>query len=512
MKELIQEFKNDMAEFKEKTELFYAKELSVKDYKGFSGGYGSYAQRGGNASMLRLRFACGQVSQDQLAFVAAMIRKHEVNTIHFTTCQTIQMHNLQKETVYDVMEKAMDHGIITRGGGGDFPRNVMTSPLTGIAPDTYFDVTPAAKAVSQYLLGLIKTVHLPRKLKVGFTSGPINDVHATFRDLGFAACPNGTFTVYSAGGLGPNPRLGVKIEENVAPSDVLYYVKAMVDTFVAHGDYQNRSKARSRFMPDALGGKEAYIAAFKEKLAHVRATETLDLTLEDNILTKKAAAGSVSHPRIHAQQQEGLYYVTWHPYGGTPSIADFLAVADAAASMQDVQLRLGPDETAYIINLTAEEAEKMAELTQNSAATLVEASVSCVGNTICQIGLQDSPSLLHSILEAIKPYHFADGVLPKLHISGCLSSCGTHQIGEIGFHGSMKVINKKPTPAFNLFVNGSDIAGQERFGETIGTIAAAEIPAFITELGKMIAAANTTFASWYPEHTEEFKTLAQKYI
>ena len=53
--ELMKEFKADLKEFREMTEKFYAKEVSVKDYKGFSGGFGSYAQKGGEASMLRLR-------------------------------------------------------------------------------------------------------------------------------------------------------------------------------------------------------------------------------------------------------------------------------------------------------------------------------------------------------------------------------------------------------------------------------------------------------------------------
>ena len=52
--DLMKEFKADLKDFREMTEKFYAKEVSVKDYKGFSGGFGSYAQKGGEASMLRL--------------------------------------------------------------------------------------------------------------------------------------------------------------------------------------------------------------------------------------------------------------------------------------------------------------------------------------------------------------------------------------------------------------------------------------------------------------------------
>lgn len=42
---LMTEFKEDLKDFREMTEKFYAKEVSIKDYKGFSGGFGSYAQR-----------------------------------------------------------------------------------------------------------------------------------------------------------------------------------------------------------------------------------------------------------------------------------------------------------------------------------------------------------------------------------------------------------------------------------------------------------------------------------
>ena len=35
--------------------------------------------------------------------------------------------------------------------------------------------------------------------------------------------------------------------------DVLYALRAMVDTFCAHGNYENRAKARTRYMQETLG-------------------------------------------------------------------------------------------------------------------------------------------------------------------------------------------------------------------------------------------------------------------
>ena len=70
MDKFINEFREDIQEFRNMTEKFYAKELSVKDYKGFSGGFGSYAQKGGEASMLRLRMPAGVMTKQMLKFIA----------------------------------------------------------------------------------------------------------------------------------------------------------------------------------------------------------------------------------------------------------------------------------------------------------------------------------------------------------------------------------------------------------------------------------------------------------
>ena len=251
-----QEWKTDLPEFCEKTRDFYAGKMDKGSYKGFSGRYGSYAQKGGAASMLRLRMTAGCVSKEKLAFIAKAIRAYQVNMVHFTTCESVQFHNLDEKSVCELMEQALDAGIVTMGGGGDFPRNVMCSPLSGVEEGEYFDVMPWAKAAGEYLMTFINAEKMPRKLKVCFSNSPSNVTHATYRDLGFAACPDGTFDVYSAGGLGNNPQFGVKVAEGVAPEKILYYIKAMWLTFRAYGNYENRGKARTRYMQEALGGAE----------------------------------------------------------------------------------------------------------------------------------------------------------------------------------------------------------------------------------------------------------------
>lgn len=363
-------------------------ERSIKGrIKGFPGAFGTYAQRSGTAHMLRLRMPAGRVTKERLAFTADMIRKYQIDRLHFTTCQTIQLHDLGKDSVYEIIESALDVGIITIGGGGDYPRNVMCSPLSGVEKDEYFDVLPWAERAGNYLLNFINAEKMPRKLKVGFSNSLKNESHATYRDLGFTARADGKFDVYSAGGLGNNPQFGVKVAEGIEPEQILYYIKAMWLTFRAYGNYENRGKARTRYMQEALGGCEQYKKAFLEKLEEVFAAgEDLTVHAVAEPVTKTGDGTTVEDVRAKEQKQKGLYTVVWHPIGGQPAPEQFCKLSDALAEIEAAELRLAPDETAYIVNLTGTEARKVLELTADSAKTRFESSVSCIGGSICQVG------------------------------------------------------------------------------------------------------------------------------
>lgn len=506
-------WKADLPAFREKTAAFYAGEIKLAEYKGFSGYYGSYAQKGGKASMLRLRMPAGRVTRDKLAFVAQMLRTHTVPRAHFTTCQTIQLHDLGQDTVCAIMEQALDAGIVTMGGGGDFPRNVMCSPLSGVQKDEYFDTLPWAEAASNYLLGFIKAEKMPRKLKVGFSNSPANLTHATYRDLGFVARPDGKFDVYSAGGLGNNPRFGVKVGEAIEPSQILYYVKAMWLTFRAYGNYENRGKARTRYMVETLGGAENYIKAFHEKLDEVYASgEDLTLSVAPQTIAKTGDGTTASSPRVLEQKQPGLYTVVWHPIGGQPAPETLCALSDLLQDMPDAELRLAPDEAAYIVNLTGAEAEKVIAATADSAQTLFETSVSCIGGATCQVGMRDSQGLLAACVAAVREANLPDGALPQMHVSGCASSCGTHQTGSIGFRGASKLVDGKPQSAFTLFVGGCGKQGKEAMGRELGAILESEIPAFLVELGKTVAASGMDFAAWREREPEGIDRIAAPYL
>lgn len=507
----LQTYREEIETFSGKIRDFQEGKIEKKDYKGYSGGMGSYAQRDPAKHMLRLRLPAGRLTPERLKFLADTVEKYQVRRLKLTTCETVQLHDLAAEQVPAIMGEAMEAGILCRGGGGDNPRNVMCSPLSGVQKGEAFDPSPYAAAVTDYLLSICREIHMPRKLKIAFSNGVDDSVHSAFRDMGFRAQADGTFSLRIAGGLGATGhRMGVLVDEAVNPKDVLYYVRAMVDTFCQHGNYENRAKARTRFMQDTLG-PEGLKEAFLKNVAALKAQGGLELPRLEALADVCGGGETLDHPRAIPQKQPGLYAVKYHPIGGALPVEKPAQLYAAIRDLCNAECRVGPDETLYIINLPAGEAEKVLALTEDGARTEFEYSVACIGAMVCQQGVRDSQGLLQAAVKAVREANLPDGALPRINISGCPSSCAAHQAGTIGFQGGVRLEDKKPQPAFRLFLGGSDALDEARFGEAGAVILEKDIPALLVELGRAAAAAGQTWAQWSDTHREDLNAIVARY-
>lgn len=510
--ELKKELRNEIEAFYEQTKKFINKEINVKDFKGYSGGFGSYAQRGGQSFMLRLRMNQGVMTKDKLKFIIDACEAHQVNKTHFTTCQTIQLHDLSGMEIPYIMSEALDHDIVCRGGGGDFPRNVMCSPLSGVDPNETFDVLPYAKEVGEYMLTLINKFSLPRKLKIAFNNNALNETHATFRDLGFVANSDHTFDVYCAGGLGNNPKMGVKVGDHVAGEDILFYVSAMVLLFMQYGNYENRAKARTRYLQEVLG-KDGLVEEFQKKVQQAFAGEKLKLHIEEKCITKQSdEILKIADRRIVNQKQKGLYAVFYHPLGGNITPKKLSDIYEVIKDMEDVELRITPQESVYIINCNAAEALRVLAVTNDGARNEFEESISCIGASTCQVGLRDSQGTLKEAIMYLREKDYADHVLPRIYISGCTSSCGTNQIGVLGFQGSVKVIDKKAHPAYTLSVHGNDTLKDACFGKIEGVILEEDMCRFLESIADKVSSHETIFHDWIKSYPNEFEDILKQFV
>ena len=228
---------------------------------------------------------------------------------------------------------------------------------------------------------------------------------------------------------------------------------------------------------------------------------------------KKAGTTAPTTALAKPQKQKGLYYIQYKPLVGTPPIDVFVKLFDYVGGLKETEIRICGDESVYIVNLTGEEADAVAAIIGDThAKNKFEHTVSCVGATICQIGFQDSSGLVKVIKDTLEAQGLSTDRLPQLHVSGCPSSCGTHQVGTLGFHGFTKVVDKKPQPAFKVFLNGNGELEGPRMSEEVGVITVEDIPKFFIDLVNALETAGQDFDTWKEQNPAAFQDVIAKYL
>ena len=504
----------EIEEFKTLGNKFLAGEVSTGDFKKVSGGMGVYSERSKKELMIRLRIPSGITNIDQMNWLCDIAEKYELDKFHLTTREAIQYHNLSIDQVCNIMKDGIDNDIYSRGGGGNYPRNVAMSPLSGVDKDEAFDVTPYALAVNNHFLSKITTYKLPRKFKVSFSSSNEDLGHCNVTDLGFLATIKNNkeyFKVYMGGGLGRNPKIGIEYDELIEPSKVLYHIEAMTNLFIKEGDYENRNKARIRYILERMG-EEKFIETYKEHLKEALNKESLDLSVTLKEYTKEGKEIEIKHPRLFEQKQKGLYSVYFHPIGGQISIKELRGILEELKGIEDLEIRLTMTEGLYFRNLNGEEAKKVLDMTQNiGGETAIEQSVSCIGVPTCQVGILESQKTLNNIINYFKEKEYKKDVLPRVHVSGCGNSCAVHEVVAIGLTGKRKRVNDNVEDVFELHINGSFETGSARLGKVYGDILACEIPIFLYELSLLVENRNISFDDYLKDHEEELIELVDKY-
>ena len=115
-------------------------------------------------------------------------------------------------------------------------------------------------------------------------------------------------------------------------------------------------------------------------------------------------------------------------------------------------------------------------------------------------------------MAAVREAKLPAGALPCIHISGCPSSCGTHQTGAMGFRGASKLVDGKPQAAFTFFLGGDDRQGHEIMGRELGVMLEERIPAFLVELGQTVAASGMDFDDWRQADPDRVERIAAPYL
>ncbi|WP_163193090.1 nitrite/sulfite reductase [Clostridium thermarum] len=528
MIQITDEFIKSIEDFKVSAELCERDELDVAEYRRRIVAMGVYRQRIKGTYMVRLRATGGVIELNQLQAVSEAARKYGRGRIHFTTRQDIQLQALPIDSIYKVMKAVIEVGITTKGACGDTVRNVGCSPLSGVAIDEVFDVTPYVKKVINYLIKDPTNLSLPRKFKIAFSNTDEDTGNATMADLGFIAkLKNGVkgFEVYGGGGFVGSPRMALKLADFIEDKDVLYYAQAMKEVFEKEGDRTNRHKARIRYIVHRLG-EEKFLEFFNTQLQKVKAEVNLDLQIREELIDKgplqsaeevklTLLANEQYKNILFAQKQLGYYSLYVHPQGGNIDVDNLDKIIRFLKDLgYPVTIRLTTTQGFVVRDLELEDALELIKLNADIASQYnIDNSVACIGRATCSLGLCLSQNLLAAIRAAFKNVEAnVKKALPRIFISGCPNSCGQHQQGMIGFSGRAKRTEDGFIPAYAVSFGGKLGAGVAKIGEAYGDLPAKKIPKFLLDLAELKADSGIEdFEEFLKAKATEVKDLIAKY-
>ncbi|HIO82463.1 MAG TPA: nitrite/sulfite reductase, partial [Deltaproteobacteria bacterium] len=119
--------------------------------------------------MLRIKIPFGGVTPDQLDVLAEVAEEYSNGILHVTTRQDFQYHYIHIEDTPDIMRRLAAVGITTREACGNSVRNLTACPKAGVCSGEDFDVTPYARALTDFLLGHPDCQDFGRKVKIAFS-------------------------------------------------------------------------------------------------------------------------------------------------------------------------------------------------------------------------------------------------------------------------------------------------------------------------------------------------------
>ena len=493
------------------------------DFRPFRLQHGIYGQRQDDAQMVRVKVPHGTLNAEQMDVLGTIAEDFTPRKVgHVTTRQCFQFHYVALQDTPTLMRMLEEVNLTTREACGNTVRNVTADHLSGVCPDTVFDVTPHAEATARFFLRHPVCQKLPRKFKIAFSACPHDHGLVPIHDLGATAVIRDGkrgFRVTVGGGLGASPHIAQLLEEFVPEDELQRITEATIRVFDRLGERKNRNKARIKFVVKRLGIEE-FRRVVQEELAGMPPAETGQYKepdwsfLEDEASHPSAASqsknghapqqGFEAWKRTNAlpQAQQGFSMVYVLLPIGDLTAKQFHQLADLARKYTGGKLRTAVNQNMVLRWVHNEDLPSLhAELIETGLAEAGALTISdvmtCPGADTCSLGVTSSKGAGIAIRESLAAAngHLKDDPLVeqiRIKISGCPNSCGHHHIADIGFYGNAVRSSGRMVPAFSMLLAGKGDGPDARIGMHVMKVAAKRVPDVVG-----------TLIDYYREHRNE---------
>jgi len=390
-----------------------------------------------NAYMCRLRLPNGILKATQFAGVADLAERYGGGYAHVTTRANLQIREIAANNAVAMIEAIQDLGLCSRGSGADNIRNVTGTPTAGIDRQELIDTRPYAREWHFHILNDRSLYGLPRKFNVAFDSAGIIPVLEDTNDIGFQAVAvkdgvglePGIWFRLCLGGLTGHRDFARDTGVIVKPADACKVADAVVRVFIDHGNRTDRTKARLKYVLDAMS-VEKFLGLVEEKLGR-----KLDRAVPGS-LALRPPFDRTAHIGIRPQKQDGLHWIGVAVPVGRLTVPQMHGIAGIAREMGDGDIRLTVWQNLLISGVPSEKL-KAAQAGIEALGLAIKASairsglVACTGNTGCKFAASDTKRHAEDIARWCETRVSLDTPV-NIHLTGCHHSCAQHFVSEIG--------------------------------------------------------------------------------
>jgi sulfite reductase (ferredoxin) len=494
----------DIDEFVEGLGKFERGELTPDQFRAFRLARGTYGQRQPDVSMLRVKIPQGILHRAQLEVLARIADEFSRGFGHVTTRQNLQLHFVQLARVPEAMRLLDESGLTTKEACGNTVRNITACPLAGLHADAPFDVTPYAQAATRHFLRNPICQSLPRKFKIAFSCGSSNSdcAQGAINDIGLVAqMKDGRrgFRVRVGGGLSTSPEDAHPLEEWIPVEKLLPTLEAVVRVFDRTGNRENKSRARLKYVIRKIG-MDGFRAEYEKELGALPAEIAIAVAEEtaapDAVLRRaappevaEASEGFAEWRRTNCirQKQSGYLACIARLERGDVTSAQLRGVARLASQFSDGTARTTNDQNLLLrfvpeVALPALHAALVELGLGRPGARTLEDVTSCPGADTCNLAVTKSRELATAIAERLHGNVPAAAESLDIKISGCPNSCGQHHVAALGFHGTLRRVDGKTIPEYQLHLGGGIDLGGASFGRQVVKLPARRVPEAVAQL------------------------------
>jgi len=464
-----------------------------------------------NAYMCRLRIPNGIVKAAQFSGLADLAERYGGGYAHVTTRANLQIREVEAHNAVAMIEAIQDLGLCSRGSGADNIRNVTGTPTAGIDPQELIDTRPYAREWHFHILNDRSLYGLPRKFNVAFDGAGAIPVLEDTNDIGFQAVSvnegfgvePGVWFKLCLGGITGHRDFARDTGVLVRPKDACKVADAVVRLYIDHGDRTDRTKARLKYVLDAMG-IEKFLALLEERLG-----EKFQRALPGAVAPRPPFERT-AHIGIHAQKQAGLNWIGIVLPVGRLSVAQMRGLADIARELGDGELRLTVWQNLLISGVAT---EKLAAAQQRIEAlglaiktnAIRSGLVACTGNTGCKFAASDTKRHAEEIARWCETRVALDTPV-NIHLTGCHHSCAQHFVSEIGLLACKVQANEDadPVEGYHIVVGGGFGPNAALGRELFRDVTAEEAPRTVARILKAYlvhrAAPEETFLDFVRRH------------